>query len=220
MTEQTKQLDYVNTTFEMNGAAYRATELPFDRDFSDLTFNLPASKCSAIYAAMAIAQKTNSKMLRDVSQSPTYPIKENDLIWIALTSYKKDSRDDTKFLKIVYPQPFVIQTDPNGKLKATAVIEKGKPHTHISSNTLSYFINPLENINYAGVRLYRHVDRTSKPETEVIKPIEEPMSEFETEIFTRGPVDIDLNLDDLITQDLQDETMEKLTKRIQKPGFK
>jgi len=211
-----KQLDYLDTTFEINGIKYKATELPFDRDFSDLEFNLPAKNCSAIYAAMVIAQKTNFKMEKEISQSPTYPIKENDLIWLAFTNYKKDSRDTPKILRVIYPQPFVIQTDPNGKLKATALIEKGKPHIHLSSNTLSKLINPTEPIGYAGVRLYRHVNRTSKPETEVT----EPVFEFETEMFIRGPVDTDLSLDEIIERDLKDETLENLTKRIEKPDTK
>jgi len=209
-----KQLDYVNTTFELDGVVYKATELPFNRDFSDLEFNLPA-RCSPIFAAMAIAQKTNSRMGKEVSQSPTYPIKENDLVWVALINYKKDSRDTPIILNQVFPQPFVIQTDPQGKIKANALIEKGKTHTHISSGTLSNYINPLRVTNYVGVRLYRHVDRASQPraESELVK---EPVFEFETEMFTRGPVDTDLSLDEVIEQDLKDQTIENITKGIRK----
>jgi len=210
-----KQLDYVNTTFEINGVKYKATELPFDRDFSDLEFNLPA-RCSPIFAAMAVAQKTNSRMGKEVSQSPTYPIKENDLVWVALINYKKDSRDTPIILNQVFPQPFVIQTDPQDKIKATALIERGKSHSHISSGTLSNYINPLKVTNYVNVRLYRHVDRASQPETEVT----EPVFEFETEMFTRGPVDTDLSLDEMIEQDLQDETLDNITKRIKKEDIK
>lgn len=221
----TKKSDYIETTFEIDGIKYKATELPFDhiRDFSDLEFNLPAQKCSPIYAAMIVTQKTNSQMEKGVPKSPTYPIKENDLIWIALTNYKKDSRDTPQILNQVFPQPFVIQTDPNGKLKATTLIEIGHQHTHISSDTLANFISPLKQIGYAGVRLYRHVDRTAQPKAKATEAIE-PIFEFETQIVHNPKIDnfdIDnLSLDELIEKDMKDDTLERITQRIRKDDIK
>ena len=170
-------IGYQAAVVEFSGKSYNATIYPLDGPCSTpLEWEMPSKHPMGLAAATA-ARKTNWAMngkadklaLNTQPQSPTYPIKNGDLVWLSIEGR-------------VYDNPFKIQI--SGKSIRASPIKSitiddgtGKP----KGMTLGHFISGSKRLK---VRIYQHADCSYVVPGESENETMEPVIDDEEEVLT------------------------------------